>query len=55
MLMNIEYDKPIEVNEVQYNHIMHRYSGIVAGRKEGGKFFIKVWFMKYAHLIQTSL
>lgn len=53
--MIIEYDKPIEVNEVKYNHIMHKYSGLVAGIKREGKFFIKVWRMRYAHLIQQSL
>ena len=44
---DIQYDTPIEVNMSQYYNIMHRCNGIVAGRKAGGKFYIKVWLMKY--------
>lgn len=53
--MKIDYDKPIEVTEKQYHYLMGNFGGIVAGRKENNKFFIKVWLMKYAPLIEDYL
>jgi hypothetical protein len=53
--MTIEYDKPFEVTENQYNVLMNRCSGIVAGRKEDGKFFIKCWMMKYSVYVKSVL
>ena len=34
---------------------MHKFSGIVAGREDGGKFYIKVWLMQYADLVAKIL
>jgi hypothetical protein len=50
--MEIKYDTPIEVNEKQYKKLMHECSGIVAGREENGKYYIKVWLMKYADYVR---
>jgi len=53
--MEIQYDKSIEVTESQYNACMSRLDGYVAGRKENGKFYIKIWFMKYKYLLEAIL
>ncbi len=45
--MKIEWDKPIEVTKSQYEKAMVDFSTLIAGRKEGGKFYIKLWFMQY--------
>lgn len=53
----VKYNKQIEVNRQQYAAITTRLSGIVAHRfdAETKKFYIKVWFMKYASQIQSLL
>ena len=53
--MTIVYDTPIEVTEKQYGILMSGFQGIVAGREEGNKFFIKVMLMKYSKLIHKLL
>jgi hypothetical protein len=53
--MTIQYDTPIEVTKEQYTTLMNKFSGIVAGREDKGKYYIKVWIMKYAKVIQTYL
>jgi hypothetical protein len=53
--MIIEYDKPFEVSEKQYKELMHKLSGVVAGRSENGKYYIKVWIMRYATLVRKFL
>lgn len=53
--MKIEYDTPIEVSEQQYNFLIHEFRGVVAGHRSEGKYFIKVWYMRYAHLVETYL
>jgi hypothetical protein len=53
--MEIIADKPIEVTEMQYRVLMNECAGIVAGRKAEGKFYIKVWMMKYAPGIKSFL
>ena len=50
--MEIKYDTPIEVNEKQYRKLMNECAGIVAGREENGKYYIKLWFMKYADYVR---
>jgi len=45
--MKIEYDKEIEVSLAQYNILKHEYAGVVAHRKEKGKYYIKVLLMKF--------
>ena len=51
----IEYDKPIEVSKKHYDKLMSDCAGIVAGREESGKFYIKVWLMKYVHYVKMIL
>jgi N-methylhydantoinase B/oxoprolinase/acetone carboxylase alpha subunit len=53
--MEVKYNTPIEVTESQYNILMTDYSGIVAGRKEDGKFFVKCLIMKYANYVKKIL
>jgi len=53
--MEIKYDTPIEVEKPKYNILMTKFSGIVAGREEDGKYFIKVLVMKYANHVQQIL
>lgn len=53
--MEIKYDVPIEVTSRKYVEIMRMFSGCVAGRTENGKYYIKVWFMKYADMIKKQL
>lgn len=53
--MEIQYNQPIEVTEAQYNRIMIHYSGICFGKKENGKFFIKLGMSKYKELIEKEL
>lgn len=53
--MEIKYNVPIEVDEVQYKRLMTKFSGIIAGRKDGNRYYIKVWLMKYAELVKEEL
>lgn len=53
--MEIKYNTPIEVEKPKYNILMTKLSGIVAGREEDGKYFIKVLVMKYANHVQKIL
>lgn len=53
--MEIKYDTPIEVTEKQFTILMSTCGGIVAGRQEKGKFYIKVWFMKYVDHVKRIL
>lgn len=54
--MEIKYNVPIEVTEKQYLFMMDKLAGIVAGRKDqNGKFYIKVWAMKYAPVVEKIL
>ena len=55
MEQNILYDTPFEVTEIQYNTIMSKCAGIVAGRNDGDKFYIKVWLMRYLPYIKKLL
>lgn len=51
----IEYDKPIEVTKKQYSILMVKLSGVVAGREENGKYFVKVWLMGYKHIVEKII
>ena len=54
--MTVEYDKPIEITKEQYAlFTKEQFSGAVAHRQESGKFFIKVWIMEYAEIIEQIL
>jgi len=53
--MKIEYDKPIEVTQTQYNLLRSRFAGVVAYRKANGKYYVKVWMMSYAKMIENII
>ena len=53
--MEIIYNKPIEVTQRQYNICMNTLSGIVAGRIDDGKYYIKVLLMKYKKNVKNVL
>lgn len=53
--IEIKYDTPIEVTEKQYKRLMNECSGIVAGRQEGGRFYIKVWAMRYVNYVRRII
>lgn len=53
--MVIKYDTPIEVTEKQYRNLMEECDGVVAGRIENGKYYIKVWLMKYVDQVNRML
>ena len=54
-MTEIKYDTPIEVTKSQYHKLMTDCAGVVAGLEENGKYFIKVWLMKYKSHIQRIL
>lgn len=48
--------EPFEVTEKQYNICMNVLSGIVAGRTENGKYYLKIMcFTDYANKILTQI
>lgn len=53
--MEIIYNTPIEVTQKQYNVCMNTLSGIVAGRVDDGKYYIKVLLMKYKKQVNQVL
>jgi hypothetical protein len=34
---------------------MNKFAGIVAGREEEGKYYIKVWLMKYSKMVLSVI
>jgi hypothetical protein len=40
--MEIKYDVPFEVNRKQYNMVMSKCEGMIAGMEENGRCYIKV-------------
>lgn len=50
----IEYNKPVEVTEKQYRVLLKQFSHI-PHRTEDGKYYIKLWFMKYKPAIENFL
>lgn len=54
--MEIKYDQPIEVTKEQYDVFVSKLGGVVAHRKtDDGKYFIKVWSMEHADLVEKVL
>jgi hypothetical protein len=53
--MEITYNTPIEVNKRQYQACMSNLSGIVAGRISDGKYYIKVFLMRYKKNVKQIL
>lgn len=54
-MVELHYDTPVEVTEKQYNLLMNKFSGIIAGRKEDGKYYIKLWMKKYKLVIEEFI
>jgi hypothetical protein len=54
-MVKIEYDKSVEVTEKQYKHITNEFCGFIAHRIENGRYFIKVWLMRYAKHIEQII
>ena len=46
-LMTLPYNTPVQVTDKQYNLLMSRFAGVVAGRIEGGKYFIMLWLVAW--------
>lgn len=53
--MEIKYNTPIEVSKEKYDLLMDKASGIVAGRVENGKHYVKVMIMKYSNYVLNLL
>ena len=53
--MKIEYNKPVEVTEEQYKYLTREFAGIIAHNKKEGKYYIYVWIMKYAGMVEEYL
>lgn len=53
----IVYNVPFEVSRNQYAALINRLGGVVAHRydPETGKFFVKVWVMKYVSNVKQIL
>lgn len=46
-MKKVKLDEKIEVTESQYNQIMGGLAGTCFGKKENGKFYIKLGISKY--------
>ena len=53
--MKLPYNTPIETTKEKYDKIMSRYSGICAGREEGGRYYIMLWIVSYRNEIKKLL
>lgn len=54
-MIKVEYDKQIEVTKEQYVFLVNNFAGILAHREEKGKYYIKVWIMSSAEIIEQIL
>lgn len=48
----MNYDKPIEVTAKQYGRIMTELKGVCAGQIKEGKYFVKIWLMRWKANVQ---
>lgn len=55
MAIEVKYDEQIEVTKEKYHKLMLKCQGIVAGREEDGKYYIKVWMPRYASIVESIL
>lgn len=53
--MKLEYDIPEELTEKQYNKVMFICNGIVCGKIEDGKYYIKLWLTKYRNYVKSII
>jgi len=51
----IQYDTPIEVTEEQYHRIVKPFGMIIAHRSHEGRYYIKLWAMRYKKHLQHEL
>jgi hypothetical protein len=54
-MIELKYDTPVEVSEKKYRELMNRCGGLIAGRQENGKFYIKLWMVKYKNDVEFVL
>lgn len=45
--MELQYDIPVEVTELQYRRIMTELKGVCAGKITDGKYYIKLWLTNW--------
>jgi hypothetical protein len=53
--LTIEYDVPFEVTQEQYIEIKKQLSGYALFREADGKYFCKLWFMKFEKHLRAIL
>ena len=53
--IKIEYDVPFEVTQEQSIEIKKQLSGIALCREEDGRYFCKLWVMKYEKHLRAIL
>lgn len=49
------YDEQIEVTKDQYIYLINNFKGVIAHRMYQGKYYIKIWLMRYAPQIQQII
>lgn len=55
MRFDLQYDIPVEVTEKQYKAAKSEFGGIIAHRKENGKYYIKLWLMAFKSRVEQCL
>lgn len=50
--ISIDFNKPIEVNKTVFKSAKQDLKGVVAFLEKNGKYYIKVWLMKYLFLVK---
>ncbi len=45
----------VEVTEEKFKKLMHDFSGIVAGRNDGDKYYIKMMIMQYFKYVKKAI
>ena len=53
--MDIKYDTPIEVSKEQYKRLIIQFAGVIAHRNENGRYWIKIWLMRFKEKLQHAL
>lgn len=50
--MKLEYDIPVEVKQNQYRRLVKYFPGIIAHRRSEGKYYIKLWDMRFKKIVE---
>ena len=50
--MEVLYDTPIEVNKTDYDILKVEFAQIIAHREENGRYWIKLWDMRFKKHLQ---